>query len=136
MSAGQRSKSGSSRVSKTSRGLSTSTSYTAKSLLWTLKLVVHRLHVLASRPQSDLLLLFQSMTPDQRAEATGLLRQMNANVGGLYNLCWIIEISERSSKTDSMTSRSYGEPMDFEQWLQDMIQCSYTMLSNQKASRD
>src|SRR5260370_34255019 len=104
MSDDQREKSGLSPKSKTSRRSYKRSSKGVNSLLLTLKRAVNRSHVLASLQEQTLLLWFRSMTKEQRAEAIGLLKQMNDDVGASYVKCLRIDQYLRYSRTGSTTS--------------------------------
>src|SRR5258708_39417565 len=108
MSVAPRVKSGSSRASKISVVSLRITARVARYFLSTLRQADHRLHALDLRQDQTLLSLFQSMTPEQRTEAIGLLSQLNDSVGELYVRSLRIRQSLNYSKTDSMTLPSYG----------------------------
>ena len=92
-------KSESSRRLKTLKTLQNPTSEDVISFLSTLKLLETVSHVLDSHLTTELLWLFRSMTPVQRAEVIGLLAKMNLQLGRLFEAYSKTQPSPSSSKT-------------------------------------
>src|SRR6266704_4203459 len=118
MSGARSAKSGLNRTLKISKGSSVNISQVAQSFRSILKQAARRLPAWDSLQDQTLRSLFQSMTPAQRREVIGQLRQLNDSVGSLFVRCLRIERSPRSSRTDFMTLRSSGALTEYEQWLQ------------------
>ena len=80
--------------------------------------------------------LFHSMTPEQKAEATGRLERMNLLLGFLSEQSLLTLLFSSSSKTECTTSRFSSEATALELGAAARTLCSSTTPSNPKASRD